>query len=193
MPLSPVPIGKTGLAKPSGGSATFGIPDTQFGISTNTTTLTINEVRYVPFRSFYGRILTAVAVEVQAGPASNANLRIGLYAADFDNQPIGAPIYDSGNIAVASGFSGVKSLTGLAVPLPPGRYVSCVNCDVAMALRTYYGPTSFLSSGLGAGAFFARGSVAQTYGAFPNPGTVWTTATFGTNPLQNIVIWQWTE
>jgi hypothetical protein len=111
---------KTGLAKISGGATEWGIPGASFS-AVGTTVLTINEVRYTPFTVRYPVVLTAQQFEVTAAPASNANVAIGIYAADSEVQPTGAPLYDSGSVAVASGFTGLKTTSGISVPLRPDR------------------------------------------------------------------------
>lgn len=183
---------KTGIAKISGGAQQWGIPSTMF-TGQATTALTINETRYIPFFNRYPITLTAHQFEVSTGPAGAANVRIGVYAADTDMQPTGAPLYDSGSIAVANGFTGAKTSGAISVPLQTGAYLVAVNCDVAMTLRGVNSPTPTVKDALGTSALAQRFTVAQSYGAFPTPGTAWTTASASTGGLMNSVIWQWTE
>lgn len=189
-PFNPV---KSGLAKISGGATQWSIPTNSSFINVGTTSVNINEVRYALMRVEYPITLTAWELEVTTGPASNANIRIGIYAADTNLQPTGAPLYDSGAVAVASAFTGIKTATGLSIVLSPGMYLVSTNVDVAMTCRSLITSTVVVGSALGATPFVQKLSVAQTFGAFPNPGTAWTTTTASAGGYQNIAVWQWTE
>ena len=63
----------------------------------------------------------------------------------------------------------------------------------AMGIRTIISSTPIVAASLGASALVQRLTVAQTFGAFPNPGTAWTTTSAGTGGLQHFASWQWTE
>lgn len=185
-------IAKTGIAKISGGATQFGLPGMVF-TNTGTSTLVINEVRYLPFLVPYPVTITAHQFEVTAAPASNANVRVGIYAADTDMQPTGAPVYDNSGIAVASGFTGVKTTSSLSVALTPGMYLVALNCDVAMTIRTFTPGAFSIGTAMGATPYIQRYGVGQTYGALPNPGTKWTTPNASGSGLQHSVAFQWTE
>jgi hypothetical protein len=184
---------KSGLAKISGGATQWGIPSNTGFTNVGTSALNVNEVRYIPIRVDYPVTLTAWELEVTTGPASNANLRLGIYAADTNLQPTGAPLYDSGSVAVASAFTGVKTATGLSVSLSPGIYLVALNCDVAMTVRTFTSGTPMVAAALGATPFIQRVTATQTFGAYPNPGTAWTATNASASGLQNVAVWQWTE
>src|SRR6266852_1222682 len=92
---------KSGLAKISCGAQQWGIPTHERFLNVGTSALNVNEVRYIPMRVDYAVTLTAWQLEVTTGPAGSANLRLGVYAADTNLQPTGAPLYDSGSVAVA--------------------------------------------------------------------------------------------
>jgi hypothetical protein len=182
---------KSGIAKISAGAQQFGIPAADFN-NVSTAVLTINEVRYILFKVKYPVTLIAQQFEVTSAPASDAKLRVGIYLADTDLQPTGAPVYDL-EVAVASGFTGLKTTSSISVPLAVGNYLSAINCNVAMTLRSLFSPTPIILAGMGSSPFAERFSVAQTYpGSFPNPGTKWTALTVGTG-LQHLVCYQWTE
>jgi hypothetical protein len=102
MPLYNPGYIKSGLAKISGGATEWGIPTNERLTAVGTTTLNTNEVRYVLMRVEYPIALNAWQMEVSTGPASNANLALGIYKADGNLQPTGAPFYDSGSIAFLS-------------------------------------------------------------------------------------------
>lgn len=180
---------KTGVAKISAGTKQWGVPGVFFTAQT-TLALTANTASYHVFDVLYPLTVTAQQFEVTVAPASNANVRVGIYLADTDIQPTGAPLYDAG-VAVASGFTGKKTTTGLSVVLNPGRYLMAVNCDVAMTLRTVICPATALLDAMGAAAMAARFTVAQTYGAFPSTPTAWTALTASTAGAYQLVELQW--
>lgn len=167
---------RTGIAKiTSGGASQYAVPGATFS-GVGTSALSAGAVRYTPFLVERPITITAQQFEVTTGPASGANVRVGIYQADMENQPVGAALYDSGNISVASGFTGLKTATGLSVKLKPGLYLLATNCDVAMTLRTLISPAFHLGASLGGAPMIRRFDATQTYGAFPNPGTKWTSA-----------------
>ena len=184
---------KSGLAKISGGATEWGIPTNERFINVGTSALNVNEVRYVPMRIDYPVTLTAWELEVTAAPAGNANIALCVYKADTNLQPSGAPLYDSGSVAVASAFTGVKTASGLTVALSPGMYLVGMNTDTAMTVRTFTSASPMIVAALGATPMIQRVAVAQTFGAFPNPGTLWTTPNTSAGGLQNFAVWQWTE
>jgi hypothetical protein len=190
-PYNPI---KSGIAKISGGAQQWGIPtNITFSGVGSAAAPNANEVRYAFIRVEYPITLTAWELEVTTGPASNANLRIGVYLGDTNLQPSGSPLYDSGSVAVASAFTGIKTATGLSIPLTPGMYLVALNCDVTMSLRNIVSNSPVILAGLGATAINQRVFVAQTFGAFPNPGTAWTGTSASAGGQQNSVFWQWTE
>ena len=156
-----------------------------------TSTMNVNEMRYVPVIVPYAVTLSAWELEVTTAPGSNANLRIGIYAADSNMQPTGAPLYDSGSVAVASGFTGLKSASGLSVTLSPGVYLICANVDTSMGVRTFISGSPMIGASLGATPMIQRLTATQTYGVLPNPGTAWTATNASASGLQNFAVWQW--
>lgn len=185
---------KQGVAKINAGTKQWGIPNTGItNVPAGGTAQVANTVRYLPLRIDRALTITAWELEITTGPGSAGNLRVGLYTADTDYQPTGAPVYDSGAVAVANGFTGVKTLSGLSVLLNPGSYLVAFNADQAMTLRQLIGPTPWIADGLGANAAILRVEGAQTFGAFPNPGTKWNVTSNSTAGAQHIVVFQWTE
>lgn len=187
------PYTKNGIAKISGGLQQFAIPSRTIITSESVTTLNVNEARYIPMYLDYAITISALQFEVTTTPVSNANARVGIYLADTNLQPSGAPIYDSGNIAVANGFTGAKTLTGLAIAVPQAVCLTVINIDTAMGVRTFISGTTSILAGAGANGLNQRFTVAQTFGAFPTPGTAWTTISSGTGGFQHIVSYQWSE
>lgn len=186
------PIAKTGLAQISGGALQWGVPGSAF-TAQNTLALVANQVVYVPMNVLYTHVLTAWELNITAGPAGAANIRVGIYQADGTAQPSGAPLYDSGAVPVALSFAGIKTATGLGITLVPGAYLICVNADTVMTLQGFLSSTPFLVAAINATPMIKNMSVAQTFGAFPNPGTPWTAANASSAGILNVVAWQWTE
>lgn len=188
-------INKTGIAKTSGGTQQYGLPGTLFtGIGTST--LNAGEDRYTILYVPYAVTITSFKFEVTTpGPASNANVRVGIYKADTDMQPTAAlaPVYDSGDIAVASLFTGVKTVSSLSIPLARGAYLIAMNCDVQMIIRVFTSPTPVVLTGLGASGLAQRFSVTRSYASFPTPGTKWTTLATATGGMIQPIVMEWTE
>lgn len=191
--VQPNALLKSGIAKISGGAQQYGVPTRSLFTSQSTSTLNINEDRYIPFFVDYPVTLNAWQLEVTTGPTGAANLRVGVYLTDTNMQPTGAPLYDSGSVAVAQSFTGVKTASSLSIALNPGVYLAVINCDTAMTIRTILTGTNVVAANLGTNAFVQRFAVSRSYAAFPNPGTAWTTISQGTGGYQHFISWQWTE
>jgi hypothetical protein len=184
---------RTGLAKITGGGATqYGVPGAVFN-GVGTSALEINKARYTPFIVSRPVTITAFQFEVTSTPASAANVRVGIYRADLEGQPSGAPVYDSGSVAVANGFTGLKTTTGLSVKLKPGTYLVVMNCDVALTVRTIVAPAFYLAAALGGAPMVRRFDVVQSYAAFPTPGTKWDTVITSSTGFDFPAAFQWTE
>lgn len=179
-----------GTAKISGGATQYGIPFT-YPTSISTSGLSANVIRYVPLIVLSAVRLSQVAFEVTIGPLSDANVRIGIYAADSDYQPAGSCLSDSSDIAVATAFTGVKT-AAVSVNLPAGIYLIAINTSVAMTIRTYVsGTTSFIAA-LGASSGIQRFEKSSAYAAFASPGVAWDTVNAANAGQQNFCVWQWT-
>lgn len=163
-------------AKASGGGIAYSVPGVP-GVSIGTKTLgSINNDYYMPVYVASPIIVDQLADEVTSAVVGNH--RIGLYRADKNWQPIGAPLADSGDIS--SNAVQVNTYTpGSAIYLARGRYLTVINCSSnAPSLRSLGGSPiqgSSLLSTLGTTAVAAGFFVSRTYAAFPNPGTAWTT------------------
>jgi hypothetical protein len=183
----------SGQPQTAGGTLLWGIPTSEKATTTSTTNLNANQVRYVWMKVEYSITVNAHQFEVTTTPASNANVRVGIYRADKTLQPTGAPLYDSGDIAVANGFTGIKTITGLSVALPAAMYLVAINIDTNMGMRAINVGTSAVDGTMGANCLVQKVVASQTYGAFPNPGTSWTTLNDSNAGMQHSNIWQWTE
>jgi hypothetical protein len=133
-----------------------------------------DRVIYVPVWVDVPVVIDQIAGEITAAEGSN-NIRYGLYRADRDAQPIGAPLIDSGDIACTS--NGVKTYTpGTPVYLPRGGYLQALNgSTAATTIRVWRGWRGNPADTTLGTSTISYGYVAQTYGAFPTPGDAWTT------------------
>jgi hypothetical protein len=178
-----------GLPKQADGTQYLSVPGVQFS-SALTRAHTAGQLRYYAFEVRTPITVSKLAFEVSTAPASNANVRVGLYAADADLQPTGAPLTDQA-VAVASGFTGVKSVTGLSIALPVGRYVICTNMDVTMTLRAFRGGITGIPIAMGATPFTEFWLVTEAYGALNNPGTKWTGSGAASTGTSHSVLLGW--
>lgn len=149
-------------------------------------TKSANLDHYVPFLCETPVVVDQVACEVTSG--ASGNLRMGIYRADSDLQPIGAPLLDSGNIAITAA---VKVYTpGTPLFLGRGRYLTVLSLDTGgIQFRTWNGSLSGgsqldpVSTG-----FLIRWQVSRSYAAFPTPGTAWTTTTSSSSTAHEALV-----
>lgn len=162
-----------------GGTTDYSVP----GIivtATGTTAQIANNLVYQFHYTPTPITIDQVAFVVTTGPASNANVRVGIYNADTSWQPSGNPLADV-TVAVASAFTGIKTISAAATI--NGRFIIAFNMDVAMSLRQWTGSNwvGAIDSALGTSNYIEGASVASTYGAMPAPGTAWTVSLQATN------------
>jgi hypothetical protein len=167
----------------------YGVPGVQF-TGAGTQALTANTVYYQPFEVTAPLTLDFMALQVTAAAAGNGNLRLGVYAADANLQPTGAPLFDSGDITVTSGATGILSRQGTPVTLQPGVYLTAANTSVGFTAQTFLGGISFVPTTMGTNITVLT-SVAQTQGAFPTPGTAWTTRASANGPIRHVTLLRW--
>ena len=158
-------------AKIGGGALQLGVPNAQF-TSVATRALSANRVHYLPFRVAGPLTVDRVSFEVTTGPASAANMRVGLYRADDELQPDGAPLFDHA-VAVGSATTGVFTQAIANAVLAPGWYLSTMNPGVAMTVRILNGGHTILAPTLGVNPIHQFLFASQTYGTLPTPGTPW--------------------
>ena len=168
----------------------YGVPGVQF-TGTGTQALTANTVYYQPFEVTAPLTLDFMALEVTTAATASGNLRLGVYAADTNLQPTGAPLFDSGDVTVTSGATGILSKQSTPVTLQPGVYLTATNTSVALTARTALGGQTFVGTAMGSNLFTVLMSVAQTQGAFPNPGTAWTTRAAATGAARHVAQMRW--
>lgn len=162
-----------GRAKDNSAVTAYTIP----GLSITTTGSFTDAVN----TDYYGRvwlekaaICDQLAFEVTT-LTGGANIRVGLYRADQDWQPLGAPLADSGDIS--AGSTGVKTYTpSPAIYLARGRYLTALNTSAGgPQVRAFRGAfrAAMLDTTLGTSPSWSRLSVSRSYAAFPTPGTKW--------------------
>lgn len=168
----------------------YGVPGVQF-VGTTTQALTANTVYYAPFEVTAPLTLDFMALEVTAAAGANGNLRMGVYAADTNLQPTGAPLFDSGDVTVTAAATGILSKQGTPVTLQPGVYLTAVNTSQGLTARAALGGQTMISTAMGSNLFTVLTSAAQTQGAFPTPGTPWTTRVAAANSARNVAMLRW--
>jgi hypothetical protein len=172
--LTPPPRVAIGRLKASG-VAHPGIPGAQWQ-SNSTQAIVANQVRYNGFITDTGITIDALVAEISATGTATL-LRMGIYAADTDWQPVGAPVVDGGTVSAAAAVA--VSITVNAT-LAPGRYITALNADGTCTLRSWRGDGTRggwgIAPALGAGSQNTIVVATQTFGALPTPGTVFVTA-----------------
>jgi len=161
-----VPIGRlkaSGVAHP-------GIPGCDFQAN-STQAVIANQVRYNGFIIQTPITIDQLVAEVVTTGTATL-LRMAIYAADTDWQPVGAPIVDGGTVSAAS-----QAVVTIAVNvvLQPGRYLTALNADGTATLRSWRGDGTRggwgIAPALGAGSQNTIVTATQTFGSFPTPGT----------------------
>lgn len=174
MPYYPPVFVPRGRLKASG-TAHPGLPGTE--IQANSTQAVVaNQVRYNGFIVDTPITLDRLVCEISATGTATL-LRMGIYAADTDWQPTGAPILDAGTVSAASAVA--LSIT-IDLTLQPGRYLTAINADGTATLRSWRGDGTRggwgIAPALGAGSQNTIVTATQAFGAFPTPGTAFVTA-----------------
>lgn len=171
----------------------FGLPGTTF-TGTSTTALIANRTNYAPFSvKSKSIILKQIAFECTTAPASNATMRIAIYKADNNMQPIATKVLDTGAITVSSAAGAVYRVRITPVTLTPGNYLIATNTGVAFTLRIYLGNYStFATNTLGANLTNSW-YISQTLSgaAFPDTGLAWNNKTTSNAAFPTYVLLGW--
>jgi hypothetical protein len=170
----------------------LGLPNVQWSTSNATQALTANRVYYHPFLVTEPITIDTTVFRVTSGPASAANVRTGIYAADIGLQPTGAPILDAGNTAVATSATGNFYTAVTPVTLQPGMYLAAINTSVNLTVQVARGGVIGADIGNGTNAIINTVLGTQTQGAFPNPGTAWNTRNFAATGPNFFLFFRWT-
>lgn len=119
-----------------------------------------------------------IAFEVTTGPASAANVTVGLYKADKYGQPNGPPILDSGSIPVAASATGMFRKQFTPTIIQSGMYILVINTSVGMTLRLIRGGPAVAANTLGTSPY--RGAYYNGVTQGPLPSTLPGWIVFGT-------------
>jgi hypothetical protein len=172
----------------------YSTPGVMWDALANAFALTANTIRYTPFRIPDGTTLAVDRIwfevtTLQAG----SNARVGVWAADINWQPTGAPLIDA---TTTTATTGAKNIT-VSATLPAGRYIAGIVSDANISCRAGIARVSWGSDHSGT-AVAAGGSsqmitnrrVTLTYpGTMPTPGPAWTaTDTSATNTAGDLLI-----
>jgi hypothetical protein len=110
---------------------------------------------------------------VSTAPTVASNLRYGIYKADSNFQPTGAPIYDSGDIPIGT-TAAVYQKALQPLVLQPGAYLSSMIVQNTMTLRVAYGGFGGMDVRFDSTSpYYLLMRVPRTYGAYPTPGVEW--------------------
>jgi hypothetical protein len=169
----------------------YGLPNVEWNASNVVQALTANTVFYQPFVVSAPITVDATNFAVSTGPASAANVRTGVYLADSNLQPSGAPLIDSGNVAVGTSVTGTFLNQFTPVTLQPGVYLTAINTSVNLTCRVQRGGPTGTNVGNGTSSLISLLPVSQTQGAFPNPGTAWTTPTYAATGPNHVLFLRW--
>lgn len=177
----------------SAGSSFVGVPGQGF-VATSTGTLTAGRDYYFPFVVRKALTITFAEIQVTTGPASDATIYVGIYAATNDGQPTGSPLLNT-TISCTSGATGIKSVSSLAAALPAGNYVSAINTTVSFGIRTFgsaVGTGFGAALGTGPGQGYVYGT--RTAAAFTSSPTAWDSNSFAgaLNMATNSLFFKWT-
>ena len=176
--------------RPKGGGTTYFIIPGILGVGGNTKALTNGTDNYAPFFVDSNLVVDQLVFEVSTAGSAGVTSRVGLYAADKDWQPIGAPLADSGTIATDT--TGVKTYTPTnPIYLRRGRYLSVGNSSAATApiVRALQISQAYLTT-LGSSLTISSYTVARAYAAFPTPGTAWTTTAGAATPAGHFLFFR---
>lgn len=182
MPLYVPPVAE-GRVFPSGGTRGYIIPGVTT-IATGTNSPTAQQIRYQPI--FVATTITVdqIACEVTTFATAGTNVRMGIYSADTNWQPV-ALIADGGDVAV-NVSNGVKT-AAINVTLTPGRYLLAIMTDASnnVTLRTWRGGSRYgqLLATLGANSINDLWFVSTTYGAYSTTPVLWTGTSGGSTGM----------
>jgi len=164
---------------------TYGLPDHSFYTRT-TFPLTANFQYYIPFKVTQPITVDMTFFRVATAPSSTATVRTGIYAADNNFQPSGAPIVDAGNTTVSTSSNTNYFTQFSPVTLQPGAYLATLNTSVAFTVQAY--PGGYMAFTPTANDYIVTLRVSQTQGALPTPGTKWDSMNGGAGPNLNLVL-----
>jgi hypothetical protein len=164
---------------------TYGLPDHSFYTRT-TFGLAANFQYYIPFKVTQPITVDMTFFRVTTAPSSTATVRTGIYAADNDFQPSGAPIVDAGNTTVSTSSNTNYFTQFSPVTLQPGVYLATINTSVAFTVQAH--PGGYMGFSPSGNDFIQTLRVSQTQGALASPGTKWNSVNTSSSPNINLLL-----
>lgn len=152
-----------------------------------TVALTANQARYEQWIVDTPITIDQLLCETTGAGAGGTTIRMGIYNADVDWQPLGL-VVDAGTVTADT--LAVKTLS-IAQTLAAGRYLCEINSDGTPTMRCLRAGAMLAGYAVafGAAPFVASLTVGQTYGALPGTGLAWTALNAGGgSPAQHCVI-----
>jgi hypothetical protein len=169
---------------------TYGVPNVPIS-AIGVVQLAANTINYSWFTVSKACTVDLAQFEVTTGPASNADVYVGVYAADDNFNPIGAPIFDTGAIAVNTSATGVFRRQFAPVTLQPGAYVTAILPSVVMSVRRANGGITYVAGGMGANPTPVWSLAGLTAGALPTTGPEATVFAGGGQIQSQLVFLRW--
>lgn len=152
--------------------------------------LVADRIYYVPVYLLFPRTLEELWVHVTTATAAGTGVRLGLYKADEEWQPI-TRLY--GSSAVLTDSTGKKSVTGIGVACSPGPHLLALHAEAAGSCQLWNGGC-FAHAALAqaAGSSLVRTMRKNTaYGALADPGVAWDNHDTSSGSFQSPVIGRW--
>lgn len=159
--------GGVGLPDVAPTGSWWGMPGVEL-IQSGQLTVSPGGIYYSPFVARSSITVTAARFTVDEAPGGAVNVRIGIYGADGFTPDANAPAWDSGVIAVASDFQGLKQVDDLSIDLPAGRYLATIAISASLSIANPQRVgTSFVGDDDQLKATWFN---AFAFGALPTPG-----------------------
>lgn len=174
-----LPSGQYARAK-TGSTVAYDLPGVTSIGYTETVDLQGDTLYYNPI--FVRRPLTVdrIACDVSGFADAGDLLRMGLYRADLDLQPVGAPMIDQ---EVDVSTTGVKEASITSIVVYPGIYLVTAHPSDLVRLRgVYAGNIAGHNPSLGNDRYIAGLTKSRSYAALPTPGVAWDTLTYNYQP-----------
>jgi len=140
---------------------------------------TADKIYYVPIYVRTPITIDGVTLEVMAAAGAGEKCRMAIYAADTDWQPTGNKLVASAEIAIDAVAPVSTALADTT--LPAGRYLLAMIAEGGVGLRSVIGSGTLMGyrTTVNTTPFIIGSSVAQAYGALPDPATVADTPIYG--------------
>ncbi len=188
--------GLVDLPAPGGGGAVpdltpganWGVPGESMGSARVDAQVSAGVVSYSSFSTITAIEVTAARFWVGFEIGSVTNVRLGIYTADDTGAAIGAPLWDSGNIAVAADFTGLKTSADQSVVLEAGHYVAAIATSVDFIAKVHPSPgAKFIQDDLN--NLVGYSAAVMSFGPFPTPAP--TTVFTDNGAPQHFFLMQW--